>query len=70
MALFANLIVWIGIVIYFGLYLLIVQLASIVQAIRFKQWEFIFLLPIMFVEGHIFWSLGILKEIFLPVERE
>ncbi len=70
LALFANLIVWIGIVIYFGLYLLIVQLASIVQAIRFKQWEFIFLLPIMFIEGHIFWSLGILKEIFLPVERE
>ncbi|MCE7741623.1 MAG: glycosyltransferase [Candidatus Heimdallarchaeota archaeon] len=68
--LFASLWIWIGIVAYFGFYLLVIILASLIQAIKFRQWKFIFLLPIMFIEGHISWSIGILKEIFLPMKRE
>lgn len=61
---------WVAIVSYFGLYLFVILLASIIQTIRFKQWKFLFLLPLMFIEGHISWSNGIFKEIFLPMNRE
>lgn len=51
---------------YYGAYLLTILIASIVQTIRFKQPSFLYLLPFMFIEGHIWWSIGILKEIFNP----
>ncbi len=49
---------------YVGLYLLTLLLTSIVQGIKYKQKSYPFLLPIMFIEGHLWWSMGILKEIF------
>lgn len=64
--LFVNL--WCGWIVigYYGVYLLAILITSIVQTIRFKQPSFFYLLPIMFIEGHIWWSIGILKEIFNP----
>lgn len=69
-SLFVSLWTWVVIVAYFGLYLLVVILISLIQAAKFQQWKFIFLLPIMFIEGHITWSMGILLEIFLPMKTE
>ncbi|TFG09321.1 glycosyltransferase [Candidatus Heimdallarchaeota archaeon] len=66
LGLLANLWIWVGITVYFGLYLLVILSASIIQTIRFRQWKFLFLLPLMFIEGHISWSSGILKEIYKP----
>jgi len=51
---------------YYGVYLLTILITSIVQTIRFKQPSFLYLLPVMFIEGHVWWSTGILKEIFNP----
>lgn len=68
--LFVNLWIWTVIVSYFGFYLLVVKIVSLIQAIKFKQWKFVLLLPIMFIEGHMAWSIGILKEIFSPLNRE
>ncbi len=69
-ALFASLWIWPALVTYFGLYLVTIKLTSLIQAYRFKQWKFIFLLPIMFIEGHISWSIGILQAIFQPMKEE
>ncbi len=68
--LFASLWIWVGIVAYFGSYLIVIKLVSIIQAIRFREWKYLFLLPLMFMEGHLSWSSGILKEIFVPMKRE
>ncbi len=64
LALFANVWIGLGLAGYFGLYLFTILLASVIQTIRFRQWKFLILLPIMFIEGHISWSKGIFKGIF------
>ena len=66
LAILANYWVGLGIAGYFGFYLLTILLVSIIQSIRYKKWKFLYLLPFMFFEGHIWWSLGIIQEIFLP----
>lgn len=63
-ALFVNLWSWVGLVAYFGIYLVTIKIVSVIQSIRYKQWQFLFMLPIMFIEGHLYWSIGILQEIF------
>jgi len=70
LSLFANVWIGLGLAGYFALYLLTILLTSIVQSIRFNQWKYLFLLPIMFIEGHLSWSIGILKEIFTIRKRE
>ncbi|MBY9002168.1 MAG: glycosyltransferase [Candidatus Heimdallarchaeota archaeon] len=49
---------------YYSTYLVAILVSSLVQTIRFKHPSFLYLLPLMFIEGHIWWSAGILKEIF------
>ena len=66
---FVNPWIGLGLAAYLSFYVLTVILASIVQTIRFKQWKFLFMLPVMFVEGHMAWSAGILQEIFSPKKR-
>ena len=61
----ANYWVSLGVAAYLGFYLITIFLFSIIQSIKYRQWKYIYLLPFMFVEGHIWWSLGILKEIFI-----
>ncbi|TET81009.1 MAG: glycosyltransferase [Candidatus Heimdallarchaeota archaeon] len=67
--LFVNLWIGVGVAVYFGLYIIAIQIASIVQTIKYRQWQFLFMLPLMFIEGHIFWSLGILQEIFASKKK-
>jgi cellulose synthase/poly-beta-1,6-N-acetylglucosamine synthase-like glycosyltransferase len=70
LALLANYWLALGIAGYFGAYLLIILLVSFIQTIRYKKWQFLYLLPIMFFEGHVWWSLGIIQEIFLPKQKK
>jgi len=70
LALLANYWVALGIAGYFGVYLFTILFVSLIQTIRYKKWQFLYLLPIMFFEGHIWWSLGILQEIFLPKKKK
>ncbi|MHA2357487.1 MAG: glycosyltransferase [Candidatus Heimdallarchaeaceae archaeon] len=65
-ALFANYWISLGLAGYFGIYFITLIFTSIIQAIRFREWKFVFMLPSMFLEGHLWWSIGILQEIFLP----
>ncbi len=69
LSIFANYWIGVGIAGYFGLYLLSVLIASIVQSIRYKEWKYLFILPIMFFEGHLWWSFGILQETFFPRKK-
>ena len=55
---------------YYGAYLFTILIASIIQTIRYKHWKFLYLLPVMFIEGHIWWSIGLLKEMFNPYKKE
>ncbi len=64
LALFVNLWAGIGLAAYFGAYLIVIKIISVIQAIKYRQWKFLFMLPIMFFEGHLFWSIGILQEVF------
>ena len=64
LALFVNLWSGIGLVVYFGTYILVIKIVSVIQAIKYKKWSFLFMLPFMFIEGHLFWSIGLLQEIF------
>lgn len=65
----ANYWVSIGVAFYLGFYLLAIISFSLLQSIRYKKWKYTYLLPIMFIEGHIWWSLGILQEIFRPMKK-
>ncbi len=67
--LFVNLWIGIGVAVYFGIYLIVINVVSIAQAIRYRHWQFLFMLPLMFIEGHLFWSLGVLQEIFASKKK-
>ncbi|MHA1686588.1 MAG: glycosyltransferase [Candidatus Heimdallarchaeaceae archaeon] len=49
---------------FFGLYILIVLCSTLVAVIRHKEFRFLYLLPIMFIEGHLWWSIGFFKKTF------
>ena len=60
----------VGVAVYFSLYLTTVLSLTLLQTLKYKQWRFLYLLPIMFLEGHLWWSYGIVKEVFLPYNKK
>lgn len=48
----------------FGTYVLSVLVSTIVSAIRYRKIQFLYLLPVMYIEGHLWWSIGIFSKIF------
>lgn len=54
---------------YLGLYIVILLFYSVILAIKNKKAKFLYLLPIMYIIGHIWWSIGILQEIFKLNEK-